>query len=398
MAATNYGKTNLNRMRDRQKELQSRLGKNWFKAAEGENRLRIAPPWKGSDVPFKEVERHKAKIRGKDTFYTCSLSVGLRECPTCNDAIPMLQAEIADRDSDEAQDILESLAPSLTIFANVLDRTSPEKEAKGWQVWGFSQTRYNEILSFLNDQDYGDITDPESGTDIVLVRRGTGFSDTKYNTYAKRKSSPVPRALLDKIPNLDEMMGPMTPDEEKKLLFEAYGLTFDGETERQVSTPARDRAPARDDDRDDRTVRDTGRDDNPPQEEDQGGGGEAPADQGEPLTDGKRTAIFLPEGLKLGEKRAAIEREAKDSECFGVLFNDTSEICESCSAVVDCAVKTPRGDAAPAERAAPRRIATPAPRQTSRSSTSRPAGRPAASSKPAGRAPASRRTPAGRRR
>ena len=43
-----------------------------------------------------------------------------------------------------------------------------EKESEGVKVWAYGKQAY-EILGLVLDPDYGDITDPESGTDIVLT-------------------------------------------------------------------------------------------------------------------------------------------------------------------------------------------------------------------------------------
>jgi hypothetical protein len=41
-------------------------------------------------------------------------------------------------------------------------------EDEGVKVWAYGKTAYQTLLGYVLDPDYGDITDPDSGTDIVL--------------------------------------------------------------------------------------------------------------------------------------------------------------------------------------------------------------------------------------
>ena len=42
------------------------------------------------------------------------------------------------------------------------------KESEGVKVWAYGKQAYENLLGLVLDPDYGDITDPETGTDIVL--------------------------------------------------------------------------------------------------------------------------------------------------------------------------------------------------------------------------------------
>ena len=42
------------------------------------------------------------------------------------------------------------------------------QEGDGVRFWGFGKTVYQEILGYIVDPDYGDITDPQSGRDLTI--------------------------------------------------------------------------------------------------------------------------------------------------------------------------------------------------------------------------------------
>ena len=53
----------------------------------------------------------------------------------------------------------------MRVYVPVLVRG---KESEGVKFWGFGKQVYTELLGFISDPDYGDITDVKSGRDIVV--------------------------------------------------------------------------------------------------------------------------------------------------------------------------------------------------------------------------------------
>ena len=58
------------------------------------------------------------------------------------------------------------------------------------------------ILGYVTDDDYGDILDPENGTDLIINRSGEGL-DTEYDVKARRNSTPA----LDDEDELKALIG-----------------------------------------------------------------------------------------------------------------------------------------------------------------------------------------------
>ena len=79
----------------------------------------------------------------------------------------------------------------MRTFAPVIVRG---EEKQGVKFWGFGKTVYQELLSIIADPDYGDITDPVNGRDVVvefLSAEETGASFPKTNIRVKPNQTPI---------------------------------------------------------------------------------------------------------------------------------------------------------------------------------------------------------------
>jgi len=56
------------------------------------------------------------------------------------------------------------------------------EEGEGVRFWGFGKTVYQEILGYIADPDYGDITDPTSGRDLTIEYLSAEDAGTSYPT------------------------------------------------------------------------------------------------------------------------------------------------------------------------------------------------------------------------
>jgi len=67
------------------------------------------------------------------------------------------------------------------------------EEGEGVRFWGFGKTVYQEILGYIADPDYGDITDPTSGRDLTIEYVSAEDGGTSYPTTTIRvKPSQTP--------------------------------------------------------------------------------------------------------------------------------------------------------------------------------------------------------------
>lgn len=148
----------LDAIRKRLSGLQSQTGKqnNLWKPEPGKQTIRIVPYQFNKDNPFIELFFHYG-LNGK-TFLSPV---------THGDADPVV--EFAEKlkatgNRDDWQ-MSRKLEPKMRTYVPVIVRG---QESEGVKLWGFGKTVYQELLSFIADPDYGDITDLNSGRDVTV--------------------------------------------------------------------------------------------------------------------------------------------------------------------------------------------------------------------------------------
>lgn len=187
-----------------------------WKPTEGKTTVRIVPWAKNRDNPFIELYFH---YLGSKT-YISPLSFGRRD--------PI--AEFADKLVDEARpqgreaekaawNQAKVFRPALRTYVPVIVRG---EESKGVRFWSFGKTVYQEILSYIADPDYGDITDPKMGRDITVEYIPKEKSDTNFaKTSVKVKPNQTPistdvdlaKTWLEQQPDIHAMFKEPTYEE-----------------------------------------------------------------------------------------------------------------------------------------------------------------------------------------
>lgn len=99
----------------------------------------------------------------------------------------------------------KKIEPKMRTFVPVIVRG---EEAMGVRFWGFGKNVYQELLSVIADPDYGNITDPSSGRDIVVEFKTAEETGKQYpETTVRVKPNPSPavdpsnKELIAKIAN-----------------------------------------------------------------------------------------------------------------------------------------------------------------------------------------------------
>ena len=111
------------------------------------------------------------------------------------------------------EEIADRIRPRTKYYANVLDRKSGKA-----MIWGFTPKTLGILLSYCSDPDYGDISHPEEGYDVVIERTGTGRNDTKYQIRMRPKQNEVDMEGVV-LANLDtEVVKEMTEEELEEVL------------------------------------------------------------------------------------------------------------------------------------------------------------------------------------
>lgn len=136
------------------------------------------------------------------------------------DPIQELITKLRDDGSKESYELAKKLYPKMRCYAPVIVRG---EEDKGVQVWGFGKTVYQTLLNIMLDEDYGDITDLETGRDIkVSCARMPGRKWATTEVRPRGKSSALSsdaetsQKWSDEIPDVSNMYECKSYDELSK--------------------------------------------------------------------------------------------------------------------------------------------------------------------------------------
>ena len=194
---------------------QSTTSENFWKPDPGKQVVRIVPYKHNKDNPFIELYFHYNL--GNKTYLS----------PASHGRPDPVQ-EFADKlkstgDKDEWIQG-KRLEPKMRTFVPVVVRG---RETEGVKFWGFGKTVYQELLSVIADPDYGDITDPVNGRDIMIERQTPAEAGNQYGkTTVRVKPNQTPiteskemlEGVFENQPNLTELYTEPSYDELKEAL------------------------------------------------------------------------------------------------------------------------------------------------------------------------------------
>ena len=181
---------NLDAIRGRLNKLQNTQRKTveLWKPAPGKHQIRLVPYKFNKENPFIELYFHY-NINNKT--YLSPMSFGRP------DPIVEFSDKLKRMGDKEDWKAAKKMEPKLRTFVPVLVRG---EEGEGVRFWGFGKTVYQEILGYIADPDYGDITDPSSGRDIVVEVVSAEDSGTSYpvtTIRVKPKETPLTESTED---------------------------------------------------------------------------------------------------------------------------------------------------------------------------------------------------------
>lgn len=176
-------------------------GSNKFwRPQDGEQTVRIVAPTNGD--PFRDYWFHY-NVGDNPGFLSPKRNFG-EDCP-----LDSYVRQLWKEGTEESKRMAKKLGARQRFFAPVLVRG---EEEEGVKVWGFGKRAYETLLSLVLNPEYGDITDPESGTDLVVTYgkpAGSQFPETKITP--RRKSSPLHKdsarvvELMEGVPEFEDL-------------------------------------------------------------------------------------------------------------------------------------------------------------------------------------------------
>ncbi len=133
------------------------------------------------------------------------------------DPIQELIDKLRSEGTKESYEMAKKLYPKMRVYAPVVVRG---EESEGVRIWSFGKLVYQALLSLMMDEDYGDITDLKTGTDVkIKCTKPPGQQWAKTEVLPKRKSSPVSKdskqvkEWLSNIPDVNNIFQTKSYDE-----------------------------------------------------------------------------------------------------------------------------------------------------------------------------------------
>ena len=196
-------------------------GKNstMWRPKAGDQMIRILPTADGD--PFREFQFHYNV--GKNPGIYCNKRNDGGECAIC-DFASKLWRDGVENDDSTLKNEAKKLFARKRYYSPVLVRGN---ESEGVKIWAYGKTAYETLLGYVLDPDYGDITDPETGTDIKLNYNvpGTPGSFPKTTLQPRRRPSILCddtiadcQDLLDSVPDIDGLFDRKTTEQIQEIL------------------------------------------------------------------------------------------------------------------------------------------------------------------------------------
>lgn len=211
--------TSTKKMRQRLKD--TRSAGTFFVPKAGKNLIRVLPGIEGKcyveDGELFFWGEMKEHIVRTDTFnrFRC---LSPKWCPAC------ATVKLFDKSDDK-----ELKEKARHIFGRTRFNINVVTESRGdVKVWSPSNARIEEMLDIIDDDEWGDFTDPEEGFCLNLRRTGEG-RDTKYKISASTKTVELPTDWKDQAHDL-MVVGPdvLTAKEIRNMMVDKYEIVYEG--------------------------------------------------------------------------------------------------------------------------------------------------------------------------
>ena len=188
---------------------------NYFSFKDGRNVIRILPPWEGSEDFSRVFGKHWGTTEDGSRFCVyCPRDTFGKHCPVCENIAHEWKSPGL---TEERKQFLKDISSGPRYLANVIDLND---KGRGIQVAEFPKTVMEEVWKKMVDEDLGvgDVSDPESGYDLIVDRTGKGIG-TKYTVEPKKKSSKLAYPKWkEEIKNLDAFVKEESDDTLKGFL------------------------------------------------------------------------------------------------------------------------------------------------------------------------------------
>lgn len=230
----------------------------FWRPESGDNDIRVMPPWTDEE-PFRgafcrEVAQHWGISEDQKGPILCPRETPHLEgdCPVCEFVDELRR----DKNDIAKQELVKEIRAKKAYLINIVNLSDPVYNAGDVaeykkarpdqdvpfkagdpkiQVYACPKTIYNQILDCIMQNDT-DITDLESGNDLVINRSGMGLT-TRYTLTPKLKSPPSDVSASVEFPQLDRVGFIMDYSDMTDLLTNGVGGDFAALLPANTSTP-----------------------------------------------------------------------------------------------------------------------------------------------------------------
>lgn len=221
------GKMNMEALKNRLDAAESGGGysnTDYDKLQNGKSVRRVLWPKGEKDVFYSEGFLHFSLGAEGKKVATCPKTFNEKNpCPICE-----YVAQLQKSKSKQDKKLANQIKAKRRIYINVLSRDDEEETPK---VLPIGVTILKGLLETICDPDYGDITDPETGRDVTITRKGQGLN-TEYSVLPKPKSSVVSEDM--EVDDIEEAMADLDALFIEKSYDELQAI-LDGEDEEDDS-------------------------------------------------------------------------------------------------------------------------------------------------------------------
>tara|TARA_Y100000310_G_scaffold311480_1_gene357769 strand:- start:1123 stop:1887 length:765 start_codon:yes stop_codon:yes gene_type:complete len=225
----------ISKIKSRLNQLQSTNTSNSFwKPPSGKTQIRIVPYKFNKDNPFVELFFHYGL--GNNKTYLSPASFGKP------DPVEDFANKLKSAGNKDEWIQGKRLEPKMRTYAPIVVRG---EEHEGVKWYGFGKTVYQELLGVIADPDYGDITDPTMGRDIVVERQSPAEAGNQYGkTSIRVKPNQTPltenketlQKVIDSQTKLEELWEEPTYDDLKEALHKFLNPSDNDSDEEVAST------------------------------------------------------------------------------------------------------------------------------------------------------------------
>jgi len=223
----------IKKMKAKLAALQNKGGKTAFFKPEEGKRYSVRVVGTPDGDPFKEYWFHYEI--GKNSIL-CPKKNHQEDCAICNFA-----SKLYKENTEDSAKMAKKFLARQRFFSPVIIRG---EEKDGVKIWGYGKNVYQDLLSLTLNPDYGDITDPDNGTDLNMISGkapGAQFPTTKL-TPARNASKLCQgtdeecRDLMDSVPDFDEIHERKSSADVAAILDEYLAGDVSAETDSKETT------------------------------------------------------------------------------------------------------------------------------------------------------------------